>query len=426
MRLILPSLAAFPNSKTDLAVQRMYDIWEQTADFRGTQLDFCDLSTPKATEFNVYGDVRKKLVSMGVPDSHIAYIHEADTDVKKKVLFFKVNSGSVRLLMGSTEKMGAGMNVQKRLKALHHVDAPWRPRDIQQREGRILRQGNENSTVWLYRYVTEGTFDAYMWQTLESKARFIAQIMTGNMTVRTADDIEGMVLTYAEVKALASGNPLVIEKFKVDTEVKRLQTLQSQHRHEKYRMESEISRLLSHIASVRDNVSALESDLASRAIPEKFRMTVDGVVYTERKDAGNAILRQTLYLKGRSAWEEIGSFAGFPLFVRSVEGYLSQYIVAKGLAEHSGTVSDSELGTIASLEYALKNIENRLSERRKALAEAEKRLEGLRNELTKDFPYEETLKSLQHKQYEIDKQLDLDKRESTGGLSEEEEVKKAA
>jgi N12 class adenine-specific DNA methylase len=426
MRLILSSLGDFPGSKTNLAVQRIYDIWEQTSSMKSTQLVFCDLSTPKSIEFNVYSDIKTKLVAMGIPDNEIAFIHEANTDLKKKVLFFKVNSGSIRILMGSTEKMGAGMNVQRLLRALHHIDVPWRPRDIDQREGRILRQGNENESVWIYRYVTQGTFDAYSWQTVESKARFIAQIMTGRLTIRTAEDIEGAVLTYAEVKALASGNPMVLKKFKLDMEVKRLQTLHSQHRHEKYRMENEISHLVSHIESVRENVVHLESDLAIRSIPKKFSMTLDGVVYTERKDAGSAIMRRALFLRGMSAWEEVGNYAGFPLYVRSIEGWLSQNVVAKGAVEHPGTVADTELGTIASLEYALKNIENRLVERRKALAEAEKRLEGLRKELLKPFPHEETLKSLLHEQYEIDKKLDLDKREATGGLGEEEEVKKAA
>jgi hypothetical protein len=386
---------------------------------------FCDLSTPKSTEFNVYSDIKKKLIGMGIPEEEIAFIHEADTDVKKKVLFFKVNSGSVRVLMGSTEKMGAGTNVQKRLKALHHIDAPWRPRDIQQREGRILRQGNENETVAIYRYVTEGTFDAFMWQVLESKARFIAQIMTGKLNARSADDIEGVVLTYAEVKALASGNPMVMEKFKVDTEVKRLQTLQSQHRTEKYRMESEISYLLPKAPSLKEDISSLEHDLAVRAIPEKFSMTIKGVAYSERKAAGNELLKHALYLKGENAYEEIGSYAGFPIFIKSRESFLAPMLVARGKAEYTGTISDSEVGTIASLEYALKSIERRLAERREALAEAERRLEGLRTELSKPFQYEEKLRELLHRQYEIGKQLDLDKRESTQGLGEEEAQKAA-
>jgi len=426
IRLIFPSLPDYPDSKTNLAAQRIYDRWKEASSFRGTQLVFCDLSTPKSIEFNVYTDIKKKLVGMGIPESEITFIHEANTDIKKKVLFFRVNSGSVRILMGSTEKMGAGMNVQKRLKALHHIDAPWRPRDIEQREGRILRQGNENETIAIYRYVTEGTFDAYMWQVLESKARFIAQIMTGKLAARSADDIEGVVLTYAEVKALASGNPLVMEKFKVDTEVKRLQSLYAQHKREGYRMESEISYLLSSVPSIKETIDSLDHDLSIRALPAEFSMTINGRVFVERKEAGNEILRHALYLKGRNAYEEIGTYAGFTIFLKSrAEAFHQQRLIARGKAEHIGSISESEVGTIASLEYALKGIEKRLAERRVALSESEKRLEGLRTEIAKPFQYEEKMRELLHRQYEIEKQLDLDKRESTGGIGDEEVMEAA-
>ena len=229
MRLVDPDAMPETETKVDLAVARIANIWNATKDGRATQLVFCDLSTPNPLRFNVYDDVRSKLVNAGVPAGEIAFIHDAETDTAKKLLFDAVNAGRIRVLLGSTEKMGAGTNVQRRLVALHHLDAPWRPRDIEQREGRILRQGNANKEVQIFRYVTEGSFDAYMWQTLEIKARFIQQVMRGETSVRSAEDLESGALTYAEIKAIASGNPAVVEKIKIDTEVRKLDQLRAVH-----------------------------------------------------------------------------------------------------------------------------------------------------------------------------------------------------
>src|SRR5439155_1375642 len=221
-------------TKLNKAASAIGKIWQIGQKARLTQLVFCDMSTPHPGQFNAYDELRERLLARGIPAKEIAYIHHADTDAKKQALFDAVNAGQVRILFGSTEKMGAGTNVQQRLVALHHIDAPWRPRDIEQRDGRILRQGNGNPQVHIYRYVTEGSFDAYMWQTLETKARFIQQVMSGAVTVREAEDLESGALSFAEIKAIASGNPLVMEKVRIDTEVRRLDMLRASHLNRQY------------------------------------------------------------------------------------------------------------------------------------------------------------------------------------------------
>src|ERR1700685_667138 len=261
MRLIDPSVATDQETKIDLAVSHIVNIWNATHAGRSTQLVFSDLSTPDPERFNVYGDVRSKLVKAGVPAHEIAFIHDAETDTAKKALFDAVNAGRVRVLLGSTEKMGAGTNVQRRLVALHHLDAPWRPRDIEQREGRILRQGNSNKEVQIFRYVTEGSFDAYMWQTLETKARFIHQVMNGSVTVRQAEDLEGGALTYAEIKAIASGNPAVMDKVKVDTEIRRLDQLRAAHLNQQHTIRLQIRSLPSEIRDRQERIARLEADI---------------------------------------------------------------------------------------------------------------------------------------------------------------------
>ena len=244
LRLMKPSLPDDPQSKVNLAVEKIHQIWEATKDDRLAQLVFCDLSTPQDRGFSVYNDMADKLKRLGVPENEIAFIQDYDADNAKLALFRSVRTGKVRVLFGSTQKMGSGTNVQERLIALHHLDAPWRPADVEQREGRILRQGNKNSSVQIYRYVTEGSFDAYMWQTLETKAKFIAQVMSGDMTIRRLEDMDSAALTYAEVKAIASGNPLVIEKAQVDAELIRLTRLRSTHAEEQYRSRATLWRMI--------------------------------------------------------------------------------------------------------------------------------------------------------------------------------------
>ncbi|MFI5294372.1 MAG: DEAD/DEAH box helicase family protein [Thermodesulfovibrionales bacterium] len=420
LRLVDPPATDFPDSKVNMAVQQIYDIWSDTEDSRGTQLVFCDLSTPKKAGFNVYRDIREKLVKRGVPKQEIVFVHEADTDAKKKVLWTKVNFGKVRILMGSTEKMGAGTNVQRLCVALHHLDAPWRPRDVDQREGRILRQGNTNKTVSIFRYVTRGSFDAYIWQLIEAKSRFIAQIRSGDSTARVAEDIEGVVLSYAEVKALSSGNPLVMEKFKVDIECDRLETLRSQHASEQWRLKREMASLEARIERYTEIAANYEADIAVRETPEPFSIKVDGSVYSERKAAGDAIVRMASGRKGSDAYDLIGSYAGFELYLRTFPfGYSAiPQIIARGLAEHKGNVSDSDIGTISSLEYAVRTIEERHAHYVKDLGDMKKRLEGLSLEVGQPFPMEEQLRHQLLRQAEINKELDVDNRDTAEETTE--------
>ena len=318
MRLVDPSAEPEQETKIDLAVSRIVKIWNATQNERSTQLVFSDLSTPDPERFNVYDDVRSKLVKAGVPAHEIAFIHDAETDTAKKLLFDAVNAGRVRVLLGSTEKMGAGTNVQRRLVALHHLDAPWRPRDIEQREGRILRQGNANKEVQIFRYVTEGSFDAYMWQTLETKARFIQQVMRGETSVRSAEDLESGALTYAEIKAIASGNPAVVEKIKIDTEIRKLDQLRAVHANQQRHIRWEIRDLPRQIAEAKQHLADIEADIATRNATEsaEFSMTVGNRVFSgkgAREEAANALTSAILSWRDDQTMQPRGAFRGFEI-----------------------------------------------------------------------------------------------------------------
>ncbi len=278
LRLMKPTAPDEPQGKVNLAVEKIFNIWQESKPERSAQLVFCDLSTPKDKGFSVYNDMAQKLERLGIPGNEIAFIQEYDSDVSKLTLFRDVRAGKVRVLFGSTQKMGSGTNVQERLIALHHLDAPWRPADVEQREGRILRQGNKNAVVQVFRYVTEGSFDAYMWQTLETKAKFIAQVMSGDMTIRRLEDLDSAALTYAEVKAIASGNPLVIEKAQVDAELIRLTRLRSAHAEEQYRIRSNLRRSHEDAEIFTSRLANLRQDLGVRqdTSGDKFRIELDG------------------------------------------------------------------------------------------------------------------------------------------------------
>ena len=411
-------------SKIDLAVKNIYDNYRESVISSGTQLVFCDLSTPKPGIFNVYDEVKSKLVRLGVIEAEIAYIHQADTDIRKKTLFDKVNAGKVRILLGSTEKMGCGMNVQKKLLSLHHLDAPWRPRDIEQRQGRIIRQGNENAEVAIYTYVTEGSFDAYLWQTLETKARFIAQVMTGRNTTRTAEDMETAALTYAEVKALASGNPLVLEKVKTDAEIRRLNMLKSQFIRSRDRNMYEFKILPSRLDYNKKWLAAVESDIATRRIPEKFEMNINGTIFSERKAAGAEIMQLSYALKHSGCREHIGEYAGFDLYVETKN--FPYLLIAKGAAEHAGKILDSDLGIIQSLDYVLRRMESDVRDYKATIENLEQQYVKLQEEMRKPFEYEDKLKELLVKQEGINKKLDLDKSERGVVVEEEENASIAA
>src|ERR1017187_3234585 len=313
MRLIDPNTEPEAETKIDHAVSRIVKIWKATQGERSTQLVFRDLSTPDPERFNVYDDVRSKLVKAGVPAHEIAFIHDAETHTAKKLLFDAVNAGRVRVMLGSTEKMGAGTNVQRRLVALHHLDAPWRPRDIEQREGRILRQGNTNKKVQIFRYVTEGSFDAYMWQTLETKARFIQQVMRGETSVRAAEDLESGALTYAEIKAIASGNPAVVEKIKIDTEVRKLDQLRAVHANQQRHIRWEIRDLPRQITEARQHLGNIEADVATRNANEEadFSMTVGNRVFAgkgAREEAATALTFAILTWRDDQSLQSRGVF----------------------------------------------------------------------------------------------------------------------
>ncbi|HSY29180.1 MAG TPA: DEAD/DEAH box helicase, partial [Burkholderiaceae bacterium] len=329
MRLIFGGVEYDEESKVGACLRSIRRIWSQTVSFRGAQIVFCDMSSPKAGRaFSVYDDMRERLVASGIPESEIAFIHDADSDTQKAKLFKAVRDGRVRVIFGSTGKMGIGTNVQTRLCALHHLDAPWRPCDVEQREGRILRQGNTCVEVEIYRYVTEGSFDAYIWQTLETKARFIAQVMKGDKGIRALEDVELAALSYAEVKALASGNPMVIEKAGVDADVARLSTLFSVWRNQRYANESEVSRLPATLDSLDARIAAYAEDckqLKPQAI-DNFVVQIGKVSYVGAEDAGNALrdvvksVASEIKVAATAIEKVIGSFGGFELGV-----YASKY-----------------------------------------------------------------------------------------------------
>src|ERR1039458_1888578 len=321
MRLVEAFAEAADSAKVAGAVSRIINVWHDSRDLRSTQLVFCDLSTPNPDRFNVYDDIRARLIEGGVPEKEIAFIHDADTDPAKMTLFTNVNAGRVRILIGSTEKMGAGTNVQRRLRALHHLDAPWRPRDIEQREGRILRQGNLNPEIEIYRYVTEGSFDAYMWQSLETKARFIQQVMSGQTSVRSAEDLEGGALTYAEIKAIASGNPAVMEKVKIDTEIRKIDQLKSAHLNQQHSIRWQIRALPQQIAEAGATLASVQADILTRDADssDEFSMIVGNKLFSgkgAREDAANALAVAVLTWRDDLTLQPRASFRGFQIMSR--------------------------------------------------------------------------------------------------------------
>lgn len=430
MRLVDPSAVDHADNKLSLCATKVHEIWIETASVAGTQLVFCDLSTPcPAGGFSAYRELRRKLIALGVPDDQIAFIHDYDSDADKERLFDAVRQGQVRILIGSTSKMGVGTNVQDRLAALHHLDAPWRPADVEQREGRIIRQGNRTEVARIYRYVTEGSFDAYIWQTLETKARFIAQVMQGETCGRSAEDVELAALSYAEVKALASGNPLVIEKAGVDAEVLRLQTLKAQWQQQRARNVHDVSALPKRIASLQSRIEAIAADLAehARAAAAPFRATVSGQQHADQIDAGKAILLAARSVKP-GAHTEIGQCFGFALVVYSTPTRLDKIeatLLLRGRIHYEvGDVRRAEkvvpmiLETIGRLDALLAN-------ERTQLALTQKRLADLKAELDKPFEHEDRLRGLLQRQLELNAALACDGGDNNVVLDVDDEVEVA-
>jgi N12 class adenine-specific DNA methylase len=430
MRLVDAFAEPEPDAKVGLAVQRIRGVWEETRTARSTQLVFCDLSTPDRSashsgRFNVYDEIRKKLIDAGVPPAEIAFIHDADTDAEKKLLFELVNAGRVRILIGSTEKMGAGTNVQRRLKALHHLDAPWRPRDIEQRDGRIQRQGNLNAEINLYRYVTEGSFDAYMWQTLETKARFIQQVMNGQTSVRSAEDLDGGALTYAEIKAIASGNPAVMEKVKTDTEIRRLDQLRAAHLNQQHNIRLQVRSLPSEIKDRLERIDRLSADIASRDghSGEEFSLTVGNRVYSgkgAREEGAAALTGAILSWRDDQSLQVRGVFRGFEilsrgrgatLLVTSDEERLPELFIRGAGIYKAQLNSENPVGSMQSIEYALRSLDKTVADEQERAARAEKMLGDFQEQAGRPYEHEARLKELLARQAELNAALDLDKGE---------------
>jgi hypothetical protein len=419
LRLVLPHVRDNPDSKTNKAVEKIHDIWLQSAPTKGAQLVFCDLSTPQPGRrwFSVYDDVRQKLVARGIPADQIAFAQDFIDDASKAILFKSVREGRI-VLLGSTAKMGEGTNVQTRLVALHHLDAPWRPADIEQREGRILRQGNQNEYVKIFRYVTEGSFDAYMWQTLETKCRFITQVMTGDATMRRAEDVDSTALTYAEVKAIASGNPLVIEKAAIDAEVMRLTRLKKQHTESVYQMRYRVRRLNDNGAILEREIANIREDLRTRISTrgDNFVMTVKNETFTDRVKAGRGLVFAAAAIKPFESTKTIGSIGGFPISIEKFDERAT--LLIHGKHSYRANVSDSPTGTIASLEHALDSIEDRLRERETGLAQSRRQIVDLSNQSEQPFEHEEKLAAATKRQQEIVAALDITKNQASAAVDD--------
>ena len=403
------------NSKINSLVQRAIPIWQESKAQKGVQLIFCDMSTPKKDgSFNVYDDIRDKLIAEGVPADEIAFIHDANTIARKNKLFAKVRKGTVRFLLGSTAKMGAGTNVQDRLIALHHLDVPWRPSDIEQREGRILREGNKFGKVKIFRYVTENTFDSYNWQILENKQKFISQIMTSKSPVRTADDIDELVLTFSEVKALATGNPFIKEKMELDVEVARLKLYKGDFNSQKYRLEDDINfNLPQRIKHLELMIDSYEKDMRTYQehyeMSDEFTLTINHVDYTSRKEAGAALAEQLHNLPPKTIGEAenflIGKYLGFDLIFHR-EPY-DKYLILKGELNHIIRFTNTIQGTLMRLQDAPNDFKENLDEYTERLSYNQTQLANAIEEVKKPFPKEEELKEKQARLNELNAQLNI-------------------
>lgn len=420
-RLINDMLPDEENSKATTCVDKAFEIWGQTKEQKSAQLIFCDLSTPKGDgTFNVYEDIRDKLMAKGVPESEIAFIHDANTETRKAELFAKVRSGQVRFLLGSTAKMGAGTNVQDRLIALHHLDVPWRPSDIEQQEGRILRQGNMNDKVKIFRYVTEGTFDSYSWQLIENKQKFIGQIMTSKSPVRSCEDIDEAALTYAEVKALATGNPYIKEKMDLDIQVSKLKLLKANHTSQKYRLEDNIAKNYpAQIATMKERLAGYRADIqtyAQNKFPDKdtFSIKIGNRVYTEKKEAGAALIDMCRSAKQPNMAVTIGEYQGFKMSV-SFDSFFSKFTVnLKGSISHEVEIGADPLGNLQRLSNALEGMNGKMKTVEQKLDNVEHQLETAKIEVTKPFPQEAELAEKLERLTELNALLNMDEKGGDG------------
>ena len=427
VRLMNPMLPDDPNSKLNVCVQNVLKIWEEGKDQKLTQLLFCDLSTPKNDgNFNVYDDIRKKLIAAGVPENEIEFIHNADTEAKKAALFSKVRSGDVRVLLGSTAKMGAGTNVQFRLVAVHHLDVGWKPSDMTQRNGRIIRQGNMNKEVKVFNYVTEGTFDSYLFQTLENKQRFISQIMTSKSPVRSCEDVDEQALSYAEIKALCAGNPLIKEKMDLDVQVAKLKVLKADHQSQKFRLQDKLlTKFPADIQETNAHIAGLKADAQLAAAhpqgKEEFcGMTIRGVTYDEKKTAGERLVLACSELPNAEE-KVIGSYRGFELSLR-FDAFRTEYqALLKGQRKYTVPLGTDPLGNIIRLDNSLNNFPERIASAENELATLHQQQAAAQIEVEKPFPQEEELAEKSARLAELNAQLDVDEKSHEPEQDEEEQ-----
>ena len=460
-RVINPNLPDDPNSKVNQCVSNVFRIWQDGQTDKLTQLVFCDISTPKTetqrrvakavgggldnpelhavqaqlekdgigsdAAFSVYDDIRSKLVAMGIPKEQIAFIHEANTEVRKKELFAKVRSGQVRVLMGSTFKMGAGMNVQDRLVALHDLDCPWRPGDLEQRSGRIIRQGNCNKEVHIYRYVTESTFDAYLWQTVENKQKFISQIMTSKSPVRSCEDIDETALSYAEIKALCAGDERIKEKMDLDVDVARLKLMKANHQSQQYRLEDNILRYFpEQIEQAKGIISGLEADMKTLELHPHPKdgfagMEVKGDFLTDKDNAGAAILEAFKDAKGMEP-VPIGSYRGFAMSL-TVENFGRDYILTlKGQMSHRVELGKDARGNLVRIDNVLNSMPERLTAQKARTENLYAQIDAAKAELGKPFPQEAELREKSARLAELNAELNIDERTPMEQLAEDTPV----
>ena len=427
VRLMNPMLPDDPNSKLNVCVRNVLKIWDEGKDQKLTQLLFCDLSTPKNDgNFNVYDDIRKKLIAAGVPENEIEFIHNADTEAKKAALFSKVRSGDVRVLLGSTAKMGAGTNVQSRLVAVHHLDVGWKPSDMTQRNGRIIRQGNMNKEVKVFNYVTEGTFDSYLFQTLENKQRFISQIMTSKSPVRSCEDVDEQALSYAEIKALCAGNPLIKEKMDLDVQVAKLKVLKADHQSQKFRLQDKLlTKFPADIQETNAYIAGVKADAQLAAahpqVQEGFcGMTIKGVTYDEKKTAGERLVLACSELPNAEE-KVIGSYRGFELSLR-FDTFRSEYqAILKGQRRYPVALGTDPLGNIIRLDNSLNNFPERINSAENELATLHQQQAAAQIEVEKPFPQEEELTEKSARLAELNAQLDVDEKSHEPEQDEEEQ-----
>ena len=430
-RLINEMLPDSPDSKVNTCVGNIYEIWEKSKEKRSAQLVFCDMSTPKGDKsFNIYDDMKRKLIEKGIPENEISFIHDANSEKQKDELFSKVRKGEIRILFGSTQKMGAGTNVQNKLIALHDLDVPWRPSDLEQRAGRIVRQGNENKKVEIYRYVTENTFDAYLWQTIENKQKFIGQIMTSKTPVRVAEDVDESALNYAEIKALATGNPLIKEKMDLDVEVNKLTLLESNYKSNLYQLEDKIIKYYPKIIeNTKKEISKLEKDIQvvndNPLIKEDFTgIVLNGKTEMDKKEAGEQLLKSIR--EGRvNSPTKIGSYRGF-----EIQSYFDTYTktyqgILVNESKHYLEFGNSALGNITRLDNLLEDIPKKLEREKQRLKTHEDELVNAKEEIKKPFAKAEILTEKRQRLNEVNKLIEsgMKNKNTTKNRAEKEVVK---